>query len=136
MAFDLDEDELKATRELNGVGEMDEEVTEEELRQLEGFFNKGWCCDLDAIYNTAMKLLRLYQQEKEKVQEYEKQLDLDYVDKNYVKRELYEQEKEKNKKLTDKMKKLLDEQYELYNSKDQAKTDFSVMYLLEELLNE
>ena len=36
----------------------------------------------------------------------------------------------------ERVKKLLDEQYAIYNSKDQAKTDFSVMYLLEELLKE
>lgn len=34
----------------------------------------------------------------------------------------------------EKVRELLDEQYELYNSKDQAKTDFSRMYTLEELL--
>lgn len=54
----------------------------------------------------------MYQQEKEKVQEYEKQLDLDYVDKNYVSKEYYEMVvkeqndiindlQEKNKKLKD-----------------------------------
>ena len=36
----------------------------------------------------------------------------------------------------EKVRELLDEQYELYNSKDQAKTDFSRMYTLEELLGE
>lgn len=45
---------------------MNEEITQEELEMFDGFFNKGWCCDLNEIYNIGMKILALYKREKEK----------------------------------------------------------------------
>ena len=31
-------------------------MNEEELKLIDGFFNKGWCCDLDEVYKAVMKL--------------------------------------------------------------------------------
>ena len=41
-------------------------MNEEEIKLIDGFFNKGWCCDLDEVYNTVMKLQDLYNKEKER----------------------------------------------------------------------
>lgn len=41
-------------------------MSEEEKELIDGYFNKGWCCDLDEVYNAVMKLEDLYQKEKEK----------------------------------------------------------------------
>ena len=31
-------------------------MNEEELKLIDGFFNKGWCCDLDEVYKAVMKI--------------------------------------------------------------------------------
>ena len=31
-------------------------MTKEEIELIDGFFNKGWCCDLDEVYKAVMKL--------------------------------------------------------------------------------
>ena len=41
-------------------------MSEEEKELIDGYFNKGWCCDLDEVYNVVIKLEDLYQKEKEK----------------------------------------------------------------------
>ena len=38
-------------------------MNEEEIELINGFFNKGWCCDLDEVYNVVMKLQDLYNKE-------------------------------------------------------------------------
>ena len=30
---------------------------EEKLELIDGFFNKGWCCDLDEVYNAVMEIV-------------------------------------------------------------------------------
>ena len=31
-------------------------MNEKEIELIDGFFNKGWCCDLDEVYKAVMKL--------------------------------------------------------------------------------
>lgn len=47
-------------------------MSEEEKELLDGFFNKGWCCDLDEVYNAVMKLEDLYQKNIELYKELDK----------------------------------------------------------------
>lgn len=80
-------------------------MNEEEKELIDGYFNKGWCCDLDEVYNVVMKLEDLYQKEKEKNKELDRENQALYesinCDDNTMLAKLYQKEKEKNKELTD-----------------------------------
>jgi len=145
MAFDLDDEELKATRELNGIGEKiptpDNQVPieeqmghyydtgvklnlyevgmseEEVINQIKDLIKDrasfiGTSANGNSVYrkdkNALQTILSLYQQEKEKVQEYEKQLDLDYVDKNYVSKEYHDMVVKEQNDIINDLKKALD----------------------------
>ena len=47
-------------------------MNEEELKLIDGFFNKGWCCDLDEVYKAVMKLQQENKQLKEINEEHKK----------------------------------------------------------------
>lgn len=63
-------------------------------------FDNHWCVTMDRQRKINNKYIcdnfelsgRKYEQEKEKVTEYEKQLDLDYVKNNYIERKVYEEQ--------------------------------------------
>lgn len=47
-------------------------MTEEEKKLIDGFFNKGWCCDLDEIYNIVMKMSALIEKQQVEREDFEK----------------------------------------------------------------
>lgn len=105
-------------------------MNEEEKELIDGFFNKGWCCDLDEVYNALMKLEDLYQKEKEKNKELDRENQALYesinCDDNTMLAKLYQKEKEKNKELTDEyliQRNLINAEFlnENYISKDKIK---------------
>ena len=73
-------------------------LSEEEVKEIKyciDIWKKGIGYDNPRVYVEPFeKLLNLYNKAQAKLTEYEKQLDLDYVEENYVSKELYEQEKE------------------------------------------
>ena len=40
-------------------------MNEKEIELIDGFFNKGWCCDLDEVYKAVMKLQNNWNKLKE-----------------------------------------------------------------------
>lgn len=76
-------------------------MNEEEIKLIDGFFNKGWCCDLDEVYNIVMKLQDLYNKEKEKNKELEMQ------NKEFLLRLKADEFIERDKYWTNKIKKAL-----------------------------
>lgn len=66
-------------------------MNEEEIELINGFFNKGWCCDLDEVYNVVMKLQDLYNKE------IQRNKDLEEIEKEH---------KEENGRLRDRVKEL------------------------------
>lgn len=102
---DLDDEELEATRRLNGLGKIEDKMgLKEAKRQLielkrdRQSFLKG-DIDYDEVFLKDIEAIDTVLQELEK---YEKQIDLEYVEKNYISKdkirakiEEYEKDKEK-----------------------------------------
>ncbi len=105
MAFDLDNEELRATRKLHKINDdLYEETSDknvgsiEDIRDLLLFFKShGWIPDIRRTINVTNVILAIdnvlqeREQDKKRIQELEKelekankQLDLDYVDDNYI----------------------------------------------------
>ena len=45
-------------------------MNEKEIELIDGFFNKGWCCDLDEVYKAVMKLQNNWNELKEFVEKH------------------------------------------------------------------
>ena len=110
MAFDLDDEELEATRKLNGVAGISEEETQKVLDELYAVRPEMLNDKAKRLFDAIMQIADDRDKANAKLVEYEKQIDLDYVDKNYVSKEYHEMVvkeqndiiedlKEKNKKL-------------------------------------
>lgn len=94
-------------------------ITNEELERLDYTIKN----DLDNIVHQISKtvsrdrdiiiLKKVIEKQSKEIEEYKKQLDLDYVDRHFVPIERYNQLKDKNKKLQDKAKELIFEKQEL-----------------------
>lgn len=87
-------------------------MNEEEIELINGFFNKGWCCDLDEVYNVVMKLQDLYNKEIQRNKDLEQILELTSKSLDNISYDqmpiaieellnLYNKEKEKNKNAID-----------------------------------
>lgn len=48
-------------------------MIEEEIKLIDGYFNKGWCCDLDEVYNTVMKVVKRNEQLEKRNKQLEKE---------------------------------------------------------------
>lgn len=122
MAFDLDNEELRATRKLHKINDdLYEETSDknvgsiEDIRDLLLFFKShGWIPDIRRTISVTNVILAIdnvlqeREQDKKRIQELEKelekanrQLDLDYVDDNYITKEKVKELEEESKKVLD-----------------------------------
>lgn len=62
-------------------------MNREEIELINGFFNEGWCCDLNEVYSVVMKMQQENQELKDRI---DKAIDL--IEETQIRRYLLEQE--------------------------------------------
>lgn len=53
----------------------DKNIDKDIIEKLDGFFNKGWCCDLNEIYSIVMNIIDTNNRQQKELEEKDKMID-------------------------------------------------------------